>query len=662
MVKLIDFESEKHGKRIGLKFTYDSSLHNALKSKMKYPALVFDWPTKMWAIQDNRANLLVAAEIFVDFGKDASALYNRANIHPADQRNPNECWVEESGTRLEINIPFIKDKELRDKVHGSIRSIDGRKWDPLSMCWLIPLNQGKILYNIVQEFYPPLAEAILNCDAAVHDVWDSIRRVEMSSAAELSPEDLKDINNRLEARIPPHLELYPFQKVGVAFAEASNGRCLIGDEMGVGKTIQAIGYAAINHARPAVVVCPANVKYNWQKEIKKWLPAETVQVIDSSKTEMVAAEFYIITYDLLIKRLQDILRIRPQLTIIDEAHYIKNSKAQRTIATMTVARHCPRVIALSGTAIASRPKEFFNVLNLLRPDEFNSEWNFKQSYCDPFHNGFGWNFDGASNTKELNERTRDVCIRRLKSEVLPDLPPRTRQFLPIQLTPEQRRTYDIAQDEWEQRINEYYLNGEPIPPGTMLVMLGELRKKCGEIKIPYACDWVKEYNSSTGKPLIVFAHHSDIIKGISLGLGDLKVANITGQTPAKERMNIVDSFQEGHVDVLVCSTMAAKEGLTLTKADTILFIEREWVPSDEEQAEARVHRIGQESDNVHSVYLSCMNTVDEHFDRVVEQKRQVVKAVLDGGDVEERKSLVKELVKRMKADRDWTWAEVIENV
>ena len=661
MVELIDY-SDKFGKRIGMKYPYNPDLNNALKSKIGFPGVKWDGEHKVWSIQDNRTVILIAAETLVDFGLDGEELYNRANIHPVDQRNPNDCWVEESGTRLKVHWPFIKDAELREQVRLAIRSIDGRKFEPLAKCWSIPLAQGKILYNTMKDLYPPLAEAILNCDAAVHDVWDSIRRVEMSSAAELSAEDLKDIDNRLESRIPPHLELYPFQKVGVAFAEASNGRCLIGDEMGVGKTIQAIGYAAINHARPGLVVCPANVKYNWQKEIKKWLPAETVQVIDSSKTEMIAAEFYIITYDLLVNRLQDILRIRPQLTIIDEAHYIKNSKAQRTVATMTVARHCPRVIALSGTAIASRPKEFFNVLNLLRPDEFNSEWNFKQSYCDPFHNGFGWNFDGASNTKELNERTRDVCIRRLKSEVLPDLPPRTRQFLPIQLTPEQRRTYDIAQDEWEQRINEYYLNGEPIPPGTMLVMLGELRKKCGEIKIPYACDWVKEYNSSTGKPLIVFAHHSDIIKGISLGLGDLKVANITGQTPAKERMDIVDSFQEGHVDVLVCSTMAAKEGLTLTKADTILFIEREWVPSDEEQAEARVHRIGQESDNVHSVYLSCMNTVDEHFDRVVEQKRQVVKAVLDGGDVEERKSLVKELVKRMKADRDWTWAEVIENV
>lgn len=661
MVELIDY-SDKFGKRIGMKYPYNPELNNALKSKIGFPGVKWDGEHKVWSIQDNRTIILIAAETLVDFGLDGEDLYNRANIHPVDQRNPNDCWVEESGTRLKVHWPFIKDAELREQVRLAIRSIDGRKFEPLAKCWSIPLAQGKILYNTMKDLYPPLAEAILNCDAAVHDVWDSIRRVEMSSAAELSAEDLKDIDNRLESRIPAHLELYPFQKVGVAFAEASNGRCLIGDEMGVGKTIQAIGYAAINHARPGLVVCPANVKYNWQKEIKKWLPGEMVQVIDSSKTEIIAAEFYIITYDLLVNRLQDILRLRPQLTIIDEAHYIKNSKAQRTVATMTVARHCPKVIALSGTAIASRPKEFFNVLNLLRPDEFNSEWNFKQSYCDPFHNGFGWNFDGASNTKELNERTRDVCIRRLKSEVLPDLPPRTRQFLPIQLTPEQRRTYDIAQDEWEQRINEYYLNGEAIPPGTMLVMLGELRKKCGEIKIPYACDWVKEYNSSTGKPLIVFAHHSDIIKGISLGLGDLKVANITGQTPAKQRMDIVDSFQEGHIDVLVCSTMAAKEGLTLTKADTILFIEREWVPSDEEQAEARVHRIGQESDNVHSVYLSCMNTVDEHFDRVVEQKRQVVKAVLDGGDVEERKSLVKELVKRMKADRDWTWAEVTENV
>jgi len=661
MLTLFDYKHNKFGERIGMKYSYNPELNNALKSKIGgFPAVMWDKPQRAWSIQNNRTVILIAAETFIDFGIDAKELYERANILPVHQRNPNDCWVEESGTRLKINIPFIKDAELRDSVHNTIRMIDGRKWDPLSMCWTVPLAQGKVLHGLMKELYEPLAEAILDCDAAVHDVWDSIRRVEMSSATTLSDEDMDKLDKRLEVRIPPGLELYPFQKVGVAFAEASNGRCLIGDEMGVGKTIQALGYAALHRERPALVVCPANVKYNWQKEIQKWLPEEKVQVIDTGKAKLDDVDFYVITYDLLKTRLDDLLTLNPRLMIIDEVHYLKNSKAQRTVATMTVARFAPKVIALSGTAIASRPKEFFNVLHLLRPDEFSSEWTFKQTYCDPFHNGWGWNFDGASNTKQLNERTRDVVIRRLKSEVLPDLPPRTRQFLPIQLTPEQRTIYDIAQDEWEQRINEYYLNGEPIPPGTMLVMLSELRKKCGEIKIPYACEWVREYNSSTGKPLIVFAHHSDIIQGISLGLDNLKVATIMGKTPSKDRMDIVDAFQKGHIDVLICSTLAAKEGLTLTKADTILFIEREWVPSDEEQAEARIHRIGQDSSNVHSVYLSCINTVDEHFDRVVEQKRQVVKAVLDGGDVEERKSLVKELVKKMKADRDWKWREVVE--
>lgn len=657
MVQLIDY-SDKFGKRIGMKYPYNPDLNNALKTRIGFPGVKWDGEQKVWSIQDNRTTILIAAEALVDFGLDGEELYNRANIHPRDQKSPNDCWVEESGTRLKVHWPFIKDAELREKVRLAIRSIDGRKFEPLAKCWSIPLAQGKILYSVMQNLYPPLAEAILGCDAAVHDVWDSIKRVEMSGAATISGDDLKSIDRRLEVRIPPHLELYPFQKVGVAFAEASNGRCLIGDEMGIGKTIQAIAYAALNPARPALVVCPANVKYNWQKEIKKWLPGETAQVIDSGKAELIGADFYIINYDLMTKKLDELLKVNPRLTIIDEAHYLKNEKAKRTIATMTLARFCPKVIALSGTAIASRPKEFFNILNLLRPDEFSSKWNFMQSYCDPYHNGFGWDFDGASNTKELNERTRDVCIRRLKSEVLPDLPPKTRQFLPIQLTPAQREVYDIAQDEWEEKLNEYYLNGESIPPGTMLNMLSDLRHKCGIIKVPYACDWIREYNASTGKPMIVFAHHKDVIKGIHLALeDDYKVANITGETPAKMRQVIVNSFQEGEIEVLLCNTIAAKEGLTLTKADTALFIEREWVPSDEEQAEARIHRIGQDSDSVHSVYLSCMNTIDEHFDRVVEQKRQVVKAVLDGGDVEERKSLVKELVKKMRAERDWRFEE-----
>jgi len=185
----------------------------------------------------------------------------------------------------------------------------------------------------------------------------------------------------------------------------------------------------------------------------------------------------------------------------------------------------------------------------------------------------------------------------------------------------------------------------------MLNMLNDLRHICGQVKVNYAVDWIKQYREQTGKPIVVFTHHRDVLKRIADKFTNVQI--ISGDVSSKRRQEIVDDFQEGHVDVLVCNTIAAKEGITLTRADTVLFIEREWVPTDEEQAEDRVYRIGQESQHVHAVYLSVAASIDEHFDRVVEQKRAVVKAVLDGGDAEQRQGLVSELVKKLREERGW---------
>jgi SWI/SNF-related matrix-associated actin-dependent regulator 1 of chromatin subfamily A len=291
----------------------------------------------------------------------------------------------------------------------------------------------------------------------------------------------------------------------------------------------------------------------------------------------------------------------------------------------------------------------------MRPNQFSSFWDFAQRYCDPYHDGFGWNFDGASNILELNERTRDLCIRRLKSEVLPELPPKTRTFIPVHLTRKERSPYDSAQDSWYQRIDSFYMDGAPLPKGIMLNMITDLRHICGQIKVNHAVDWVSEYHDQTGKPIVVFTHHRDVLARMAekIEAKGMKVNTISGDTNSKSRQEIVDDFQANNIDVLICNTIAAKEGITLTAADTVLFIEREWVPTDEEQAEDRVYRIGQESQHVHAVYLSVAGTIDEHFDRVVAEKRAVVKAVLDGGNVEQRKGLVAELVKRLKQERGW---------
>jgi len=514
----------------------------------------------------------------------------------------------------------------------------------------------------MEPIYLPLAQAIMECDAVSAEVDESINRVEMSSAVELKPVDAEELDRRLSAVLPAGLELYPFQKVGVAFAEASHGRCLIGDDMGVGKTIQALAYAALYpKERPLVIVSPANVKYNWKKEATKWLPDESVHVVDSGKaTAFEPADIIVINYDLMNKQQDRLAQLSPAITVFDEIHYLKNSKAQRTAASIRVGRLSQKVIGLSGTAISSRPAEFFNSLNLLSSSQFPSEWDFKQRYCDPWHNGFGWDFKGASNTKELNERTRDMCIRRLKKEVLTELPDKVRQFIPIELSKSERKEYDDKQDEYYYTMDSHYAHEIPLPKGFMLNMLSDLRHICGRMKVPRAVEWIgSRYDLTDGKPLVVFCHHKDVLSGIADQLSALKQYThirhdrIDGSVSSKRRQEIVESFQSGGLDVLLCNTIAAKEGITLTAADTVLFIEREWVPTDEEQAEDRVYRMGQESQSVHAVYLSVANSIDEHFDRVIEGKRQVVKAVLDGGDIEERQSLVKELVSRLRKQNGW---------
>ena len=656
---------------------------------------MYDAEKKLWSIDASPETINDACELLDNLGYDTSIVRTYTKSFSKNQQNKSNCWVKKKRTRLYLHWPFIRDEGLRNKVRLTVRSVSGWKFHADDKCWSIPIAQASTLYSMLADFYEPLAEAIRTDKSVKEEINDSITRVEMSGAIELDGSNLADIDSRLTGKFPEGLDLYPFQKVAVAFAEASKGRCLIGDEMGIGKTISAIGYAAINpRDRPALVVCPSNVKFNWKKELNKWLPSETVHVVTPSsdiragdvkniakekgakesdlKTRKTAekflesrgifadkyipdADFIIINYDMMMKYNKSLTNKMFKLVVLDESHYIKNvgtkkNPVQRTAATMTIAKSCPKTIALSGTAISSRPKEFFNTLNLMRPSQFNSFWDFAQRYCDPYNDGFGWNFDGASNTKELNERTRDLCIRRLKSEVLPELPPKTRTFFPIELDKKERSPYDFAQEEWDRRIDSYYLNGQSLPKGTMLTMLNDLRHICGQIKVDYAADWIKQYREQTGKPIVVFTHHRDVLKRLA---SKVNARVISGATDSKERQELVDDFQAGKIGVLVCNTMAAKEGITLTKADTVLFIEREWTPTDEEQAEDRVYRIGQESQHVHAVYLSCVGTIDEHFDRVVEEKRKVVKAVLDGGNVQQRKGLVNQLVKKLKEERGW---------
>lgn len=655
--------------RIGLVYRFNSNFNKALKAALKFPQLKFDGGKKMWTLSNDLEVFNKACEALKGAGAkldDSIEAFTASHEFSVKKPTTKPKPVSYSATLekgfVRLQWPWIDNPVDRNSVMSIVKETMGRKYDAATKTWMISkteavplmerLRQGSITHG--SDECIKLADAI-GAIPEIHNVKKDIaKRIEISSAVALDDMIVADMKAKLDKVFPSGMELYPFQYVGVRFVELAEGRALIGDDMGIGKTIQALAYIALTQERlPAIVVCPANVKYNWGKEAKLWLPHLTTHVISGGKGDIPDADIYVINYDIMNKRKSQLLDIGANIVVCDESHYLKNAQRQRTKATLEIAEEADSVICLSGTAITNRPEEFYTTLNLLRPAEFSNFMPYAKRYCDAYQKyigarGYVWDTTGASNTDELHNRTRDFCIRRLKKEVLTELPDKVRTIHPVQPTDAELKSYQQVHDSW---IAEWVAHKESgsMPAGFVLNMLTDLRHKCGLIKVNAAYEWLKEYNEQTGKPVVVFTHHKDVLADIShkLTSNGWTIAEISGSVSAEERSKVVERFQANELDAVVCSTIAAKEGLTLTAADTTVFLEREWVPGWEEQAEDRVYRIGQESQSVSAVYLSVEGTIDEKFDAVVEEKREVVSAVLDGGDLAKREGIANSLIQSM---------------
>jgi len=652
-------------KRIALDYTYNPELNNALKNALGFPAVKWDGKMRKWTLQDDADVLAKAKAIMIEQGM----FFNEQSLQHIEVSAPKEESIERKTTTvsarivgnsmIEMEWPYIEDFVLRGDLLSVVKATQGRKFNPTNKTWSVGVGEAGPLIDRLRKhdentWCLQLADALQVIPEIETYMEERANRIAISGAATLDQEMIvAQLQEDLSNHFPAGRELYPFQYVGVHFAQLAGGRCLIGDDMGVGKTIQAIAHIALNTDQlPALIVCPASVKYNWAKECRAWLPNMTVEILEGRSGVIPTADIIICNYDIISGRSAALLGYGFNIVVCDESHYLKNIKAKRTQATLEVAGESESVICLSGTAVTNRPSEFFTTLNLLRPNEFPSFFPYGQRYCDGYNTGWGWDFSGASNTDELHARTRDFCIRRLKQEVLTELPDKVRTIMDIQPSKAELKRYSDLHRAWMEDY-EMHQNHGTLPAGFVLNMLTALRHECGLIKVPSTVEYIKEhYDITGGKPLVVFAHHTDVLKGCVEALRADKdrkwrVGGITGDMPADKRQANVEAFQAGGIDVLFCSTVAAKEGITLTAANTVVFVEREWVPGWEEQAEDRVYRIGQESDSVHAVYLSVARTIDEKFNTVIEEKRKVVKAVLDGGDMEEREGIANALIQSM---------------
>ena len=435
--------------------------------------------------------------------------------------------------------------------------------------------------------------------------------------------------------------LRPFQMQGVAFLEHRNGKAIIGDDMGLGKTVQALAYIHQHPEKvPVVVIAPSAVKYNWQNEAKKWLGKNRrTEVLEGKKPyQLDDPDIIILNYDIAGGWVEYLASLNPKILVLDECHAIMNNTALRTKAVKLLAKRIPHVIPLSGTPIINRPKEIYNAIKLVEPHLFPSFMAFANRYCAAHHNGWGWNYDGASNIEELYEKLQGVMIRRKKTDVLTELPDKQRTFLPLSISNE--KEYRKAENNFIGWVTERKgkAAAEKASNAEALTQIAALRFLAAKGAVSGAIAWIKDFFDTTPHKLVVFAVHKEIIETLMQEFGAMAV-KIDGSVAAKSRTEIVQEFQDNpSIRLFVGNIKAAGVGITLTAAHNVAFLELPWTPGELDQAEDRCHRIGQKN-AVNVWYLLPKNTIEEKMAELIDEKRKVITAVLDGVQLDETSML-----------------------
>lgn len=426
-------------------------------------------------------------------------------------------------------------------------------------------------------------------------------------------------------------DLMPFQKAGLEFAEATGGNCLIADQMGLGKTIQALSYLALHpDMRPAVIVCPASLKLNWQREAEAWLETDDqIEVINGGKVHELDADIVIINYDILKKWLPELQRIEPHVMILDESHSVKNPKAARSKAAKELAAVVPHKILLTGTPVLNRPAELWNQLQVIDPFSYPDKRFFQwhKRYTDATKNRFGWDFSGASNLEELAASLKTVMIRRTKDQVLTELPSKRRSTVLIPI--DNRKEYDRADKEFVAWMTEQ--NGaeaaERASHVEQLAKIEYLRQIAVKGKMKQVKDWIRNFLGS-GEKLVVFATHKETIETLMSEFSECAV-KIDGSVSSENRQAAVDAFQnDPETRLFVGNIQAAGVGITLTAASDVVFLELGWTPALHDQAEDRCHRIGQKN-AVNIYYLMAERTIDASIAAMLESKREVIDQITE---------------------------------
>ena len=464
------------------------------------------------------------------------------------------------------------------RIHGrNSQAKRMKKWQTKPGVWLVPAEIACQKGWFKQHHIPAIPDAI--CALATR------------KPREVSSEPM------------PFPGLYTYQENALRHIIGSlQGRCLLADEMGLGKTRQAIAFMA-HYGTPSLVICPAFLQHNWLHELDLLNVEATVMSFDSVRKSPPMLQWKSI--------------------VVDEAHYIKDRHAQRTQAIIPLLHECDKVLLCTGTPCPSRPEELFTLLHALRPSIVPSFAQFAVRYCNARKTRFTqFDTSGASNKEELAWLMRRAfMVRRLKKDMLSELPPKIQQPIYIECSPDFINTIDELQEKFEDALDNQ--SGHDAK-----CAISELFRVTCDAKLKSAVEYVtSRVKKSTGGCIVVFAHHQKMLDAMQTALNGISFVRIDGKTSMAARADAVQKIQSGDAEAALLSMGAAGVGLTMTSCNQVIFAELPWTPSTLRQCEDRVHRIGQKV-TCHITYLLCSNTLDSRVWKKLYEKEKTTSKVL----------------------------------
>jgi SNF2 family DNA or RNA helicase len=611
-------------------------------------------------ISEGIAKLQELSEVYYSESFKGIKIYASANVRSSIKLNDEDLL------EFSFNIEGIDKGELKE-VLSAIKQ--KKKYFKLRKGGFVAL-QGKELQDIgkIVEFLD-IKDSDLEKDKIILSKYNALYldqnlKSSSMSVVERNKKFRELVNNikevqELDFKVPERLEdiMRGYQKFGFKWLKTLAG-CgfggILADEMGLGKTLQTIAFIESEviengeDKKPSLVIAPSSLVYNWKSEIEKFAPNLITLVVSGSRDEreekrreLEEADVVITSYPLIRRDIEDYKEIKFRYCILDEAQQIKNPSSINAQSVKEIKAQ--GYFALTGTPIENTLTELWSIFDFLMPGYLLSHGKFLKKYETPIVKSR----DEVA-LEQLNKHVKPFILRRLKKDVVKELPPKIEHKLVVEMTEEQKKLYAAyiaeAKSEIDSEIREKGFNKSKI---KILATLTRLRQICcdpsvfvenfeGESGKMEALDNILEESINEGHRILLFSQFTTVLKNIEKRLQNspIEYMYLDGQTKIEQRGIMVKEFNEGKGDIFLISLKAGGTGLNLTGADVVIHFDPWWNPAVEDQATDRAHRIGQEK-TVEVIKLIAQGTIEEKIYNLQEKKKDIINSVMSEESSEE---------------------------